>query len=63
MLFNLIGNAMKFTIKGSISVKVKLFGLDMIKTTVKDTGIGIPQTEMSKLFNYFGKLSSPSKIN
>lgn len=30
---------------------------------MKDTGIGITQAEMSKLFHYFGKLSSSNKIN
>eukprot|EP00347_Sterkiella_histriomuscorum_P005547 403356194 len=63
VLFNLVGNALKFTLKGSISVKVKLMGVDMIKTIVKDTGIGIPQDQMSKLFSYFGKLSQGNSMN
>ncbi|CDW71696.1 multi-sensor hybrid histidine kinase [Stylonychia lemnae] len=63
VLFNLIGNAMKFTLKGSIIVKVTLIQADFIQTKVIDTGIGISTPDLKKLFCQFGKLSSPNKIN
>ncbi|CDW74661.1 multi-sensor hybrid histidine kinase [Stylonychia lemnae] len=63
VLFNLIGNAMKFTLKGSITVKVTLIQADFIQTKVIDTGIGISTPDLKKLFCQFGKLTSPNKLN
>jgi signal transduction histidine kinase len=40
VLFNLLGNAVKFTFQGSIQVEVTYIGKYLI-TSVKDTGIGI----------------------
>jgi signal transduction histidine kinase len=54
VLLNLLGNAVKFTEEGNISVAVNLISTDYNKTrlqyTVKDTGIGIPQEKRNKLF-------------
>ncbi len=45
ILFNLLSNALKFTFKGSVRIKVKpcVFNDEEIKFSVKDTGIGIPK--------------------
>jgi len=54
VLINLIGNALKFTPQGgSISV---LFAVKKrtVEISVKDTGEGIEQTDISKLFKKFG---------
>jgi signal transduction histidine kinase len=52
VLSNLINNAFKFTVKGKIS-----FGYDLkdgfLEFFVKDTGIGIPEEHLSKIFNRF----------
>ncbi|AWW31915.1 PAS domain-containing sensor histidine kinase [Echinicola strongylocentroti] len=58
ILFNIIGNAVKFTPKGG-EVSIKVSGepiLDknfMLYFIVKDTGVGIPQSKIDKLINPF----------
>lgn len=58
ILFNLIGNAVKFTNKGSVKVSVTTeetsrSGLSKIVFTVADTGIGIPAGQHTNVFNSF----------
>jgi signal transduction histidine kinase/CheY-like chemotaxis protein/tetratricopeptide (TPR) repeat protein len=59
VLGNLIGNSLKFTEKGSITVGAKTDWetKDAAKLTfwVKDTGIGIPQQQLVKLFKPFSQ--------
>lgn len=60
ILVNIIGNAIKFTDKGSIEISVEpadIFDEDMIlKFRIKDTGIGIPFEKMNKLFRPFSQV-------
>lgn len=57
ILVNLIGNAMKFTFRGSITVKVKPMPCrKRVRFEVIDTGIGIKEEDKDKLFKMFGKL-------
>jgi signal transduction histidine kinase len=54
VLFNLIGNSLKFTPKGgSITVNYIQKG-DVIETRVADTGAGIEFDDLGKLFQKFG---------
>ena len=55
ILFNLIGNAIKFTFEGKIKVLVD-YNVDCADFTasVEDTGVGISSEEMLKLFRFFG---------
>jgi signal transduction histidine kinase len=62
VLFNLLGNAIKFTFNGGISVSVTAKDRKLI-TSVRDTGIGISSEDILKLFKFFGKVSSAKKIN
>ncbi|MBU0925262.1 transporter substrate-binding domain-containing protein [bacterium] len=59
VLFNLIGNAIKFTEKGHIKLKVENIYKDDIKSkidlifSVEDTGIGIDESNLKNIFNAF----------
>ncbi|ASD63433.1 ATP-binding protein [Bdellovibrio bacteriovorus] len=55
VLFNLIGNALKFTNEGHVKVKVDLTKEtpEQLLIEVQDTGIGIPRDKQSKLFSPF----------
>ena len=53
VLANLLGNAIKFTRQGSIAMRAIPAGADRIIVEVKDSGIGIAQDELEKLFRPF----------
>ena len=56
LLANLIGNAIKFTRQGSVTVVVKLQALGRLELTVQDTGMGIAPEQQHRLFEPFGAL-------
>ena len=62
ILINLIGNALKFTQKGSVSLMVSLHASEKetceLKFEVKDTGIGIAADKLSKIFERFSQADS-----
>lgn len=52
VLLNLVGNAVKFTDRGSVQVEVT--GSDaQVRFTVRDSGIGIPRDALSKVFDRY----------
>ncbi len=57
ILFNLIGNAVKFTDQGSVTVRGARFqkptGEDFLRIAVEDTGIGLKAETMEGLFSEF----------
>jgi two-component system sensor histidine kinase EvgS len=59
ILFNLIGNAIKFTERGGITLSVKKIYKDVQKSKldleirVADTGMGIPGPDMERIFEVF----------
>ncbi len=57
---NLIGNALKFTEKGYVSLDVWLKGRKFC-FSITDTGSGIPDKEKAKIFEWFEKLNPSYK--
>ena len=57
VLVNLIGNALKFTLEGVITVNVTTESENVL-FSVTDTGIGIPETEFEKIFDPFLQVDS-----
>ena len=55
VLFNLIGNAVKFTFKGKVVVSAE-FDNEELKVDVTDSGLGIKEEDLGKLFKFFGCL-------
>lgn len=58
VLINLIGNAFKFTDKGSITVGCKLDENKDLSFYVRDTGIGIPADKQELIFDRFTQVNS-----
>jgi signal transduction histidine kinase len=57
-----LGNASKFTFNGYIAVKVK-FEDEWLLSDVLDTGIGISEEDLKKLFQFFGCIAKSKDIN
>ncbi|MGC9386098.1 MAG: ATP-binding protein [Hydrogenovibrio sp.] len=53
ILLNLVGNALKFTLKGQVSLRVRPLSPQGIRFDVSDTGIGIRSEQVDKLFSVF----------
>lgn len=64
ILFNLLGNAIKFTSAGHVTLAVKISELTNQKATlhftIEDTGIGIPQERLNTIFDPFVQVSARS---
>ena len=60
ILRNLISNALKYTERGEVRVKARLTEAgDGIEFTVSDTGIGIPDTALGRIFDEFVQVENP----
>lgn len=55
---NLLGNAIKFTDTGGITIKANNFGEDFVIISVIDTGRGIRAEDIDKLFKKFSRLDN-----
>ncbi len=62
VLTNLMSNAIKFTLEGTIKLSVRR-DHDRVIFAVSDTGMGIPEDEMPKLFEAFVRTSNAKQHN
>jgi len=68
ILLNLMSNALKFTLSGSITIRCapifnQLLGKWFATFSVRDTGVGIKRQDQGKLFQMFGTLKRTSEQN
>jgi len=62
IILNLISNAIKFTLKGEVSISIREQNEKLI-IEINDTGIGISKTQITKLFNRFEQADSTTTRN
>ncbi|NQX42674.1 Signal transduction histidine kinase [Pedobacter steynii] len=66
ILMNLIGNAIKFTIQGSVTLKTEILDRKgnnlQIKFSVIDTGIGIAKNNIDKIFETFEQADEQTTV-
>ncbi len=58
ILLNLVSNALKFTERGSVEVDLKWRASGSLLVRVTDTGLGIPEAKIPRLFQRFSQLDS-----
>ena len=66
VLYNLVGNAIKFTDEGFVKIHIKkLFdskGSIQLKFVVEDTGIGIPDDKIEAIFETFTRIRQKNRL-
>lgn len=61
MICNLIDNAVKFTDRGKVSVRLSMGkNKEYVVLEIKDTGIGIPKEKLKKIYDKFYQVESSS---
>ena len=63
ILFNLAGNAIKFTTSGGVLIEARCarnkdWGGEGLELVVRDTGVGVPEHAKSKLFEAFSQVNA-----
>ncbi len=62
IILNIVGNAVKFTQQGEVVVNISLLKRNhdqcLLQFSVRDTGVGIPDSEISLLFNPFTQIKN-----
>ncbi|WP_084407314.1 aerobic respiration two-component sensor histidine kinase ArcB [Aestuariibacter salexigens] len=63
ILWNLLFNAVKFTQKGKVSLSVDARdggpGISIVRFKIQDTGVGIPENELDKIFAMYYQVDRP----
>ncbi|WP_232316362.1 ATP-binding protein [Candidatus Burkholderia verschuerenii] len=57
VVMNLLSNAFKFTFEGAIGIALAVDADDGIEMNVRDTGIGIPEDELARVFERFHRVA------
>ncbi|KAG8964813.1 hypothetical protein FRC03_001346 [Tulasnella sp. 419] len=60
IVFNLIGNAFKYTMAGAVYVTTR-YTKTHFEFTIRDTGVGIPAEDLDKIFDRFHRVESVSR--
>jgi len=66
VLTNLVGNAIKFTSQGNITIRVMLDGdpedkEERLRFSIQDTGIGLPSDKQEKIFHAFNQADTSTQ--
>lgn len=66
ILFNIVGNAVKFTDEGQVKISVELFehkaDVYRLKFIIVDSGIGIPEEKVDTIFETFTRIRTKDRI-
>lgn len=66
ILYNLVGNAIKFTDQGHVSLRVSVDGISphqvVVGFEVKDSGIGIPKEKIEQIFQPFSRVRHKDRL-
>jgi len=63
IVLNLLSNAIKFTFKGQVIVRAQVTEQNQVQISVNDTGIGIKEENIKKLFQEFAKIEEKEEMN
>lgn len=61
VLYNLVGNALKFTSEGGISIRARRLDDGGVECEVADTGQGIPPENLKRIFERFFHVDGPDR--
>ncbi len=62
VLINLVGNAVKFTLAGAVTLSAEPVGSDQVRFEVSNTRVGIAPEEMARLFQPFSQTTSGLRL-
>ena len=62
VVLNLVSNAFKYTLEGNIGVTVRLADERTAELVVSDTGVGIPEDELPRIFDRFHRIEGQARV-